>query len=499
MKRYKHNLSSQRIFSMADMGYLYPCNLMEILPGDSVQGVTNALIRLSPLVAPMMHKVDVRIHHFFVPHRLVWTDWENFITKGSDGNQTPLMPTQTTPVGSMEGSIFDAYGIAPASAGVSVQTLPLRGYNLIYNEYFRDQDLQTSLTVAKGSGADSTVYQIQRICWEKDYFTVARPWAQKGTAVSIPLEGEVPVIGIGKVNANFPGVGGSFRESTGSTRSYATSSTIDGTTGDNAYGVEQGSTGFPNIRVDLEGYGIDVIEARAAFALFRFQEARAKWGSKYVDYLRYLGIKPSDARLQRPEYLGGGRNTLQVSEVLETAQTVDSNDDPLGITGGLKGHGIGGLRTNKFRRFFEEHGYIHSFISIRPKAVYCSGVERHWLKRTFEDFFQKELQFVGMQEIDRKEVWASSASATPFGFIDRYAEYMRAQSTISGEFRSTLNYWHMGRIFSSEPSLNSDFVTCDPTDRVFAVPSEDLVYVMAKNKFTARRMVVPMGRESIVL
>jgi len=465
------------------------------------------LVRLSPLVAPMMHTVDIRIHHFFVPHRLVWQDFEKFITGGADGEQNPILPKKTTPAGVMEGSIFDAYGIPPTAAGIAVNALPLRGYNLIFNKYFRDQDLTTELDVPKTSGTDTTTYQLQRIAWKKDYFTTARPWAQKGPAVTLPMgEGSAPVKGIGKLNQTYTGASNNVYETGGSgTTNYpANDNSFVGTaSNDISFYIREdaNNAGYPGIFAEMDGVeGPLVNEVRLAFALQRFQEARAQYGSEYVDYLRYLGIRPSDARLQRPEYLGGGKATVQISEVLETAQTVDTSDEPLGITGGLKGHGISSLRSGRWRRFFEEHGYIHSFVSLRPRTAYLNGLERHWGYETREEFFQKELERIGQQEIWRQEIYADAA--TPKGmwaYQDRYDHLRQAQGVVSGEFRTTLNYWHMARVFDSIPTLNDAFVKCDPTDRVFAVPSEDLVYIYGENKIQARRMVGPGGRQNIIL
>jgi len=229
-------------------------------------------------------------------------------------------------------------------------------------------------------------------------------------------------------------------------------------------------------------------------ALQRYAEARSRYGSRYTEYLSYLGVRSSDARLQRPEYLGGGRETIQFSEVLQTAE----GTNPVGE---LRGHGIAAARSNRYRRFFEEHGYIISLMVIRPKTIYAQGLFRTWNRRVKEDFWQRELQHIGQQEVLNKEVYAAHASPDgTFGYQDRYDEYRRSESRVSGEFRdTTLDYWHLARIFGSSPALNSSFVSSVPTKRIFAVtdPEVDSLYVTVKHSTQARRQVAKEGHSFI--
>jgi len=496
MKRGKFSLSNYKLLS-CDMGELIPCGIWEVLPGDTVQAATSALLRASPLLAPVMHPVDVRIHHWFVPHRLVWEDWENFITGGPDGLDASVFPTITIGggTGAAIGSLADYLGVPTGVNNIEVSALPFRGYAMIWNEWYRDQDLETKLTIDKTSGADTTTNTtLQNIAWEKDYFTSARPWEQKGAAITIPLGDEAPVYGIGKAQDTYATASQAVWE-TGRTANYANSAFIGTGAGQHTYierGVQVGGSYTPNIRADLsDASAITVTALREAMALQRYEEARARFGSRYVEYLRYLGVRSSDARLQRPEYLGGGRETIQFSEVLQTAE----GTDPVGA---LKGHGIAAMRSNRYRRFFEEHGYVFSFISVRPKTIYAQGLPRHFNRRVKEDFWQKELQHIGQQEVLNKEVYA--AHATPdgtFGYQDRYDEYRRTESTIAGGFRDNLDFWHFARIFGSTPALNGDFVNCVPTERTFAVPSEDVLWIMTKHSVQARRLVAQTGKSFI--
>lgn len=493
MKRNKFNLSYTKLLS-CNMGSLIPVGLTEVLPGDTFQHSTSFLIRCAPLLAPVMHPVIVRSHHFFVPHRLIWEDWEDFITAGNDGMDDSVPPTIN--FGSIVmGQLPDYYGLPTGSDLPPVSALPFRGYSMIWNEFFRDQDLQAELVVSEASGDDTTTNTtLQNINWEKDYYTSSRPWEQKGPAITIPLGTQAPVSGLGVADALGPAVGGAgYKDATGLGLNYP------GVYNSNANTFSMrtkgaSSTSQPDVYADLSNASAVTINLlREAFALQRFQEARARFGSRYVEYLRYLGVQSSDARLQRPEYLGGGRQTIQFSEVLQTAE----GDSPVGE---MRGHGIGAMRSNRYRRFFEEHGYIHSFISVRPKTIYMQGIHRHWSRATKEDFWQVELQHIGQQEVLRKEVYAAAADPNAvFGFQDRYDEYRRNESSVAGEFRGTqLDYWHLGRNFATEPALNSDFVSCVPTERVFADQSQDVLYVMAKHHMIARRKLAASGSSFIL-
>lgn len=492
MKRSKFSLSHYKLLSM-DMGELVPIGVVEVLPGDTIQHATSALVRASPLLAPVMHPVHCHIRHFFVPNRLLWDDWEDFITGGPDGMDTSIVPKinagPARPAVCAEGSLGDYLGLpVSSSVNIDVSALPFRAYALIWNEYYRDQDLQSELVIDKtgGPGNDTTTnITLQRVNWEKDYFTTARPWEQKGPSLTVPLSNRNVVSNL--LNPTVTG---------GSQTNASFRTTIGGSDiGMNPAATTAGSLVWGNqtgMQVQ-SGAGISINLLREAFALQRYEEARARFGSRYVEYLRYLGVRSSDARLQRPEYLGGGVQTLQFSEVLQTAE----GSDPVGD---LKGHGIAAMRSNRYRRFFEEHGLVISLMSVRPKSIYTQGINRLWGKQTKEEYWQKELQFIGQQSVLNMEVDVNIAGPRGvFGYQDRYDEYRRVPSTISGEFRgSMLDYWHFGRKFSSQAALNSAFVTCNPTERTFAVPSQDVLYVMARHSIQARRLVAKTGSHSHV-
>lgn len=498
MKRSKFSLSNTKLLS-CDLGELIPCGLTEILPGDSIQQSTSCMVRFSPLLAPVMHPTHVQLAHWFVPHRLVWEEWEDFITGGPDGNNASEFPIIETPAstGFGVGTLADYLGVPTGVADLAVSALPFRGYALIWNEWYRDQDLQSELTIDRTSGEDTTTStSLQRAAWEKDYFTSSRPWEQKGPQITIPIGDEAPVLGIGTdASQSFTGTASIALRESGMTSPTTTTfqpykPVFD--TSNRLFIEGTGSPAYPYIRADLsEASAITVTRLREALALQRFEEARARFGSRYVEYLRYLGVRSSDARLQRPEFLGGGRYPVQFSEVLQTAE----GSNPVGE---LRGHGIGVARSNRYRRFFEEHGYVFTFLVVKPRTMYVQGLPRTWNRRTKEDFFQKELQHIGQQEVLNKEVYAAHAQPQGvFGYQDRYDEYRRAESTIAGEFRTTLKYWHFGRQFASDPALNSTFVSCVPTEEPFAVPSEDVLYIMARHSIQARRLVAGSGQSFI--
>ncbi|WP_373033914.1 major capsid protein [Sulfurovum sp.] len=471
--RSKQNLSNYKL-TTADMGELIPVQLQEVLPGDTMKLSTSALIRVSPMLAPVMHPCTVRFHHWFVPTRLLWDGWEDFITGGPDNDNADTVPTLQIPVGGGAGQIPDYMGV-PTVPNLEVNALPIRAYNLIYNEFYRDQDLVNPI-----SNMDNTA--IRKVAWRKDYFTTARPWTQKGSDIQIPLGASAPVTGTISnpsvsvtSNANFrTDVGSNLLDDLGSSGTEVHT----GTQGDSTHSLVADLT---------QATGVTANEFRELFALQRYAEARAQYGSRYSEYLRYLGVKPSDARLQRPEYLGGGKSTLQFSEVVQTGADSTSPED----VGQLRGHGITALKTRNTKKFFEEHGYMITLMSVVPKSIYQDGLHRTWLRQDKEDFYQKELQNIGQQAIKQGEIDATDPTTThdTFGYSDRYADYRSTPSTVSGQFRTTLDFWHLARKFETPPLLNQSFIECVPSKRIHAVQSEDVLWCMVNNSCVARRMV----------
>lgn len=490
MKRNKFSLSNYKLQSMR-MGELIPVNWEEVLPGDSFQQSTSALIRVSPLVAPVMHPVAVRIHHWFVPNRLIWDGFEDFITGGEDGLDETIPPYKlVAQVG--EGGLADYLGIPTADTydpELHVSMLPFRAYQLIYNENYRDQDLVPAVVVAKESGQDLTTDpNINKVAWEKDYFTTARLTEAKGPEITIPMLGSAPILpSQAEAVPTFGSVGHAdaialYGADTATQIQMETSQS----------GIAQKKWADPALIADLSAAtGISINDLRFALAQQRYQEARNQFGSRYVEYLKYLGIRnPSDARLHNPEYIGGGRQTIQFSEVLkhsEVSAELDPTGSPLGTMGG---HGITAMRTNRYRRYFEEHGILMTLMSVVPKAIYSSQLQRKWLRQTKEEYYQKELVYLGDQEITNKEVQANhSVPDGIFGYQGRYDEYRHGLSGIAGEYRSILSHWHMARMFETDVALNQTFIESDPTDRIYASTETDPLLCMINNNIQVRRML----------
>lgn len=493
MKRAKHSLSHYKLCSM-DLGVLTPLAAYEVLPGDTIQQSTSALVRVAPLLAPVMHPVWIRLHHWFVPYRLLWDEWEPFITGGPDGNDESEMPVIQFDGVLESGTLADYLGIPPGdytSNPIDVCAFKFRAYNLIFNEFYRDEDLVSEVDLSTDSGLDTTTNTtLLRAAWQKDYFTSARPWEQKGDGVTIPIgSGTAPLSTTGDGIPTFNPTSGTYESNLQFTSTQAVNFDQSG----GGYAGDDAEWADPKLEVDLSALtGIDVNDLRLGLAVQRYREARARYGSRYVEYLRYLGVTPSDARLQRPEYLGGGRQTLSFSEILATAETTGVN------VGDLKGHGIAAMRSNRYRRFIEEHGVVLTLASVLPKAIYSDSLHRSFLRRTKEDYWQKELQHIGQQPISNAEIYSQHSDPSGvFGYQDRYDEYRRHPSTVAGEFRNVLNYWHYARQFDSDIALNEDFVSAVPTNRVYASTDTDPLYVMAQHSIQARRMVAKRGTSFI--
>lgn len=479
MKRYKHNLSHYHLTTM-DQGYLVPVSNIEVIMGDSIRQVSAAMLRVAPLAAPVMHPVDVRLHHWFVPYRVIWDDWDEFIT----GRAATTFPTITYTSGVSTYDLLDRLGV-PDNTN-TLNALPIRAYNKIYNEFYRDDDLITEVS--------QDDLALKRIAWEKDYFTAARLTSQQGSAVSIPFQtSTVPVYGTDKALQLTDGtLTKSLAYNVGSTdlRSMAAAADVGDaysadSLGSKAIGVVQ--SGDSGLQVDLSNAsaGIDINEFRLAMAMQKHQEARSRYGDRIQDYLAYHGIRPRDGRLDIPEYCGGGKSTISFSEVLSTS------DSGLRDVGDMTGHGIAQCRTRPFGRFFAESGILMTLMSVRPKTVYANALHRKWLRADKWDYWQKEAEELGPQEVLTKEVYAAHGNTTDvFGYNGRHDDFRRHPSYVSGAFRdSTDDFWHMARQLTSSPTLNQSFVECSPTDRVYLDTSEPELRVMTAHDIKAKRLV----------
>lgn len=492
-----------------DMGKLIPVLAMEVIPGDRVRLGCENLIRLAPMLAPMMHRVDVRVEYFFVPNRIIWENWETWITNGGDqpdGTTTPLPAHPFIYFGTgaaanyvrwLKSGLLDYIGLPDPDQCPSptteekISALPFAAYQKIYDDYYRDENLIDKVFDGLLDGNNSSPFgDINPLCqmryraWEADYFTKALPFAQKGQAVDMPF--------------NFTDVNVKLQaQNPPTTDTLATwADTLTPTTGAStiAAGVEvpDGLAISPNtLFADtsaLQGSST-INDLRLAYRLQEWLEKNARGGTRYSELIRsHFNVSPQDARLQRPEYIVGVKNAIQVSEVLNMTGT---DDAPQGT---MAGHGISYNQGNYGKYFCSEHGYIIGILSIMPKTAYQQGIPKHFLKYTDPtELAWPTFGNLGEQEIQNKEIMAfrGTTGAETFGYTPRYMEYKNLPSRVCGDFRDNLDFWHMGRIFDpgTPPALNEAFVTADPTDRIFAVTDEgvDSLYCQLMHHITVVR------------
>ena len=479
MKRNKFSLSQYKLLT-ADLGQLVPCSLTEVLPGDSFMGHTAALIRTTPLATPVMHPIQVRLHHWFVPTRLLFPEWEEFITGGNDGEgDGSSYPTITAnaSTGFLEGSVPDYLGAPVAVNSLEVSALPIRAYNKIYNEFYRDQDLVTAVA------EDSEV--IQRCAWEKDYFTASRPWPQRGPDVTLPLGTQAPVVGLGKQNQTFPDTGLTAYETDGTaSATYANARVFDGSTGGFAE-QDPNNTGYPNIRADLSNAtAATVMQLRQAVQIQAILELDARSGTRYHEQIYAVyGVTLSNVEAYRPLYLGGGSTRIDVNQVPQTSNDgTNGNVAELGAFGTFSG-GAG------FTKSFEEPGVILGICSARADITYQQGLDRKMSRTDRYSYFHPLLQGIGDQATLKQEIVCqdpttdTGATGTPdnertFNYNERYAEYKYRKNAVTGLFRSnataSLDPWHLSEeLTAAEPNYNSTFIQQNtPMDRAVQTPAE---------------------------
>ena len=530
-RRNAFNLSYESKLTL-NMGELVPIMCMPVVPGDKFRVNTESLVRLAPLVAPMMHRVNVFTHYFFVPNRLVWNDWETFITQGIDGEQKPVFPKFNLNMLSYsmllkdgmfrDGSLWDYLGLpsigkigtladdkaSPNSVNVpqidfTVSALPFRAYQLIYNEYYRDQNLTEPISFSLDSGeilvADlRNLLTLRRRAWEKDYFTSALPWLQRGPEVTVPVGGDqFSTVTLDRTAGNQIVLNNNGRAADGELFAPGTA----GVTGTLGWKNESGSSSGPawldpngTLKVDTSQLGVNINDLRTSNALQRWFERNARGGSRYIEQiLSHFGVRSSDARLQRPQFLGGGRMPVSVSEVLQTSST-----DKTSPQANMAGHGISAGVNNGFKHYFEEHGYIIGIMSITPRSGYQQGVPRDFTKFDNMDFYFPEFAHLSEQEIKNKEIYLSddvNYNEGTFGYTPRYAEYKYKASESHGDFRGNLAYWHLNRIFADKPNLNTTFVECNPSNRVFATSEteDDKFWVQLYQDVRALRLMPKYG------
>ncbi|AXH78079.1 MAG: major capsid protein [Microviridae sp.] len=520
--RHNHDLSFTHTTSF-DAGKLVPVAHVEILPGDTINMKTSAFLRVEPLNKPLMHEVEMRIHHWFVPNRIMWDLWEDFITGVSVPTSPATRPPlyRSTNVNNYE--IIDHCGGSPV-ANAAYDAWPVLAYNRIWDEFYRDQEVQIPLDATQLSAGT-----LRNIAWNKDYFTTARKLPQQGVSTTIPFEGEgglFPVKGIGwttnpesALPTNNPALVANFGDTANRTghSAYVYSDFTSITSGPRLQ-FESKSAGptakEPSIYADAtasSNLGISIDALRQAMATQRIHEARALFGERYTDYLKYYGVNSSDARLQRPEYLGGFTKRVHFSEVLSTGDTT---------TGAQLGHGIAHKTGGRFRKMFEEHGTLMSLMSVRPLATYQQGRPKKFNRPTPLDHWTREFENTPWQAITLSELYSTAANSDDpnrtsttftgdptFGYTSRFDEYRESPNIVTGALRrsddavvdSDQTNYTWGRFFGTNgttvpTTVDGTFITCDPSNEVFQGTKSDHFIVHLNHSIKAKRLVSTNAR-----
>ena len=470
-----------------DSGYLVPIYVDEVLPGDTFQCNATGFGRLSTPIFPVLDNIYVETFFFFVPNRIIWDNWEKFNGAQDDpGDSTDFLVPQITGATVAEGTLFDYMGLPTQVAGIDFNNLHGRAYSLIWNEWFRDQNLQDSLVVDKDDGPDNYAdYVLQKRGKRKDYFTSALPNPQKGDAVTVPIGSKAPVSYDSAARDPLTVKNPSY----GSADYYV----LAGSTG-----IHSGTTGPGDanemLYADLTNATAATInQLREAFQIQRLYERDARGGTRYTEILQsHFGVTSPDARLQRPEYLGGAKTEVQMQAIPQTSST-----DSTSPQGNLSALGTATSRGG-FSKSFVEHGVLLGLAVVYADLTYQQGMNRMWSRRDRWDYYWPALAHLGEQAVLNQEIYTqgTSADTQTFGYQERYAEYRYKPSQVTGKMRSnatgSLDVWHLSQDFTSLPALNASFIEENPPiDRVVAVPSEpELIWDWYFDLKTTRPMPV---------
>jgi len=486
-----------------DAGYLIPIFVDEALPGDTFNLRMTGFSRLATPIYPLMDNMYMDTQFFSVPVRLVWDNWQRFNgEQPNPGDSTDFtIPQMVAPAGGYaENTIHDYMGLPTGVGGISHSALWHRAYALIWNEWYRDQNMQDAIAVPKGDGPDlHTFYELQRRGKRHDYFTSSLPWPQKGEAVQIPLGGDAPITRVPNASAWTAYAAGSDTYGIVANVTTATGGWVSNNTTNLSFD--------PNgqIVADLSAATAATINSlRQAFQIQKIFERDARGGTRYTELIRsHFGVTSPDARLQRPEYLGGGSTPVNISPIPQTSPTGTYANTP---QGNLAAIGTALVSGHGFTTSFTEHCLIIGIVSVRADLTYQQGLNRMWSRKTRFDFYWPALSHIGEQAVLQKEIFADGVPANDdkvFGYQERYAEYRYKPSQITGLFRSTaatsLDAWHLSQEFATAPVLDSDFIEENPPiDRVIAVPSEPHFLMDAYFKLKCTRPMPVFGVPGLI-
>lgn len=475
---------SHEVKMSGKFGYLYPVLCVDTLPGDTFRDTMNCMLRFAPMAAPVMHRFDVTTHFFFVPYRILWDNWQDFITGGQDGLAAPVAPYITPAAVVVEtggsakmrsGQLWDYLGL-PVAPAISpavfsdqhISALPIKAVRRVFNDFYVDPNLATILEFDTALDGDVTAdiignngLDLERRGFEKDFFTSALPWAQRGAQVLMPLSGVAADTDIVYKNKS------EYFNLDGTTPDLGTASFALPGDGTGALADDQlENTRVENIdTITFDNAATTINDFRRALAIQRWLEANARGGARYTEQIQsHFDVVVPDYRLQRAEYLGGGKQPVVISEVLSTANTgaAEAGADNVGD---MFGHGLSVGRTNQFTYRCQEHGVVLGFLSVTLRTAYSQGIPKMWLRADKYEFGWPELAHLGEQQILSKEVFYSfdndddDDNEVLFGYIPRYAEYKFHNDRIAGDFRGSLSFWHEGRKFTERPALDVEFVT----------------------------------------
>lgn len=536
-----------------DSGKLVPVFIDEVLPGDTTRMSVNYFARLATPIKPIMDNIYLDWFFFFVPNRLVWEHWQNFCFEQEDPDDSTdyVIPTVTATGNSDNvyvGSLWDYFGLPVNTSGnlSGISALPFRGVYLIWNEWFRDENLQKSVKIQKGDTNEvlNSARASEQPSWvftsdtnivpglacpprgkRHDYFTSALPWTQKGPGVSIGLAGTAKLVDPKPVSGYFVqqktgnlaaaqfskdgGVhdiftaNGTLQYQGGGYDAAIVSHSINGSGTATANAISGNSWLSMHSYADLDSSSIFTINSlRTAFQMQKFYERLARGGSRYTEVLRsFFGVVSPDARLQRPEFLGSFTKMVNVNPIAQTSAT-----DDISPQGNLSAYGVTAAKFHGFTKSFVEHGYIFGFVCARADLTYQQGINKMWLRSTVYDFYWPTFAHLGEQAIELREIYAQGVEAdtSVFGYQERYAEYRYKPSQITGKFRSSvtggnLDVWHLSQFFKNAPTLNEEFIMENPPiERIIAVPSEPEFLLDIGFRYTTVRPMPMFGTPGLV-